>query len=68
MCVLRELLQERTDMLESALFSGSFIPMGEKVLLAIRVIIKSVWEGNKKKIINRMGNNEEIRDGSSSTA
>lgn len=66
MRVLHELLQERTDMLESALFSGSFILMREKVLLAIRVIIKSIWESNKK-IINRMGNNEEIRDRSSST-
>lgn len=66
MRVLHELLRERTDMLESALFSGSFILTREKVLLAIRVIIKSIWESNKK-IINRMGNNEEIRDGSSST-
>lgn len=66
MRVLHELLQERTDMLESALFRGSFILTREKVLLAIRVIIKSIWESNKK-IINRMGNKEEIRDGSSST-
>lgn len=48
-----------------ALFSWSFILTREEVLLAISVIIKSIWEGNKKEIINHMGNNQEIRERSS---
>jgi len=52
---LPELLRERTDILEvcedgellTVLCSWSFILTREKVLLAISVIIKSIWEGNK---------------------